>query len=275
MFGISNSIVNAANSGLNNVDVKNVFDEKYSEFFAMTQEEVDAVINKLFYIQPKLKDKIISNINFWYNGYYRDDGSPLYSIFSVSLYISDCYEKYQSNKISEENTSDEWIPKPSKKWAESTTTSIFNNYLNFGFERIFNSFVLNLYRGIPAYFTKMDKNHAPLLQSPTTEGERAKIIFHLLMHGGYLTRDNKDKTKCRIPNEKIKSVLEDQLLNYLGGIPIQLESISDLTLALQKGNFEKFGNIVMKGLFNYSTSYKFDKSKIDGFPLYLYIHLLL
>jgi hypothetical protein len=275
MFGISSSIVNAANSGLNNVDVKNVFDEKYSEFFAMTQEEVDDAINKLFDIQPKLKDLIRSNINFWYNGYYRENGLPLYSIFSVSLYISDCYKSYKNNKISEENTSDEWIPKPSKKWAGSTATSIFNNYLNFGFEGNFNFFILNLYRGIPAYFTKMDEEYVPLLQSPTNEEKRAKIIFHLLMHSGYLTRDNKEKTKSRIPNEEIKSVLEDQLLKYFRGIPIQKESISDLTLALQTGNFVKFGNIVMKDLFNYSTSYKFDKYKKDGFPLELYLHLLL
>jgi hypothetical protein len=275
MFGISSSIVNAANSGLNNVDVKNVFDEKYSEFFAMTQEEVDSVINKLFNIQPKLKDLIRSNINFWYNGYYRDDGLPLYSIFSVSLYISDCYEKYQSNKTSEENSNDEWIPKPSKKWAESAAISIFNNFLNFGFGGNFNSFILNLYRGIPASFEEMEEKYVPLLQSPTTEGKRAKIIFHLLMHGGYLTRDNKEKTKIRIPNEEIKSVLEEQLIDYLGRIPLQKESISDLTLALQTGNFEKLGNIVMKELFNYSASYKFDKSKKDGSPLELYIHLLL
>jgi hypothetical protein len=280
MFGISNSIVNAANSGLNNVDVKNVFDEDYVNYFTMTQEEVDAAINRIFDIQPKLKDKIISSIKFWYNGYYRDDGLPLYSIFSVSLYISDCYKSYKDNKISQENTSDEWIPKPSKKWAGSTATSIFNNYLNFGFKGNFNFFVLNLYRGIPACFKEMDKDYVPLLQSPTDEVERAKIIFHLLMHGGYLTKDNKNKTNknntdYRIPNEEIKSVLENQLLKYLREIPIQLKSISDLTLALQKGNFEKFGNIVMKDLFNYSTSYKFDKYKTDGFPLELYIHLLL
>jgi hypothetical protein len=89
MFGITNCIVNAANSGLNNLVVHNVFRTTYSDYFAMTQAEVNATVEKLFNIRTEHKEKIISNIDRWYNGYYTNGGSNLYSIYSTSLYIND------------------------------------------------------------------------------------------------------------------------------------------------------------------------------------------
>jgi hypothetical protein len=259
---------------LNNLYVKNVFDEDYSEYFAMTKEEVDAAIDKLFDIQPALKNKIRSNIDLWYNGYYFDNSSPLYSICSTNLYISDCYKIYKEKGISREDRSDEWIPKPSRKWVIPKTTSVFSNYMNFGFEPYSNPFVLNLYRGIPAYYLEVKKDYDPLLENPESYMLKAEIILHLLMHGGYLTRNEKKKY-FKIPNYETRSILEDQLLKYLKEIPIEEEVISDLTSALKDEDFEKVGDVVMKDLFNFSTSYKFKKFRNDGLNYEQYIHLLL
>lgn len=94
MFGISNSIVNETNSGLNSLVKHNVFNNEYAEFFTMTKTEVDEAIERLFIIDnEKLKkeahDKIKKMIDYWYNGYYHTNNEQLYSIFSVSLYLAE------------------------------------------------------------------------------------------------------------------------------------------------------------------------------------------
>jgi hypothetical protein len=155
IFGVSNSIANQGNSGFNNVDVHNIFNPKYSKYFAMTQAEVSSTIDRLFKIQPEPRNMMISNIEKWYNGYYQNGTSPLYSIYSAGLYINDCYEEYESRGITPEDKRTDWIPGFRPYWAESTSSTIFSDYLSIGFEKIANNnFLLNIGKGDSVWFPK-------------------------------------------------------------------------------------------------------------------------
>jgi hypothetical protein len=120
MFGISNSIINAPYSGFNNLKVYDVVDGEYSEFFSMTEQEVENIVNFLFpKIHPELKEIIIGNITEWYDGYYGDGSFKFYSTFSVGLYLNECYRIYHKSNISFKDKNDTWIPKPKREWAQS------------------------------------------------------------------------------------------------------------------------------------------------------------
>jgi hypothetical protein len=153
IFGILNSIANEGNFGFNNVDVHNIFNPKYSKYFSMTQAEVNDTIDRIFTIQPESRNKIISNIKTWYNGYYQNGTSQLYSIYSVGLYINECYEENESRGITPEDKRTDWIPEFKPYWSESTNSSIFNDYLNIGLAKIAgNNFLLEIGNGGSAKF---------------------------------------------------------------------------------------------------------------------------
>jgi hypothetical protein len=123
MFGVSSVDFMPSYSGFNNLRVYEVFDYDYAEFFSMSKQEIKHTVDFLFdKVQPRLKDKMISNIDKWYNGYYLERRSPIYSIYSTGLYISDCYQAYMKKKIAPNQTDDEWIPEPTQYWTKSNTT---------------------------------------------------------------------------------------------------------------------------------------------------------
>jgi hypothetical protein len=267
MFGISNCIVNAANSELNNLDVHDVFKTTYSDYFAVTQAEVNATVEKLFNVRTEHKERIISNIDLWYNGYYTNSSSPLYSIYSASLYINDCYEEYKSRGILPEEKDDKWIPKPSAKWTEYRTTSILNSYYNIGFKGDFNYFLSDLYFRSPSYYKGFEQDFVPFLEDPTYLDDRAKMMFHFLLHLGYLTQAEERKDEYfRIPNFEIYFVLAEQIDEYLGSIPQKYEIASEMSWAIIKEKFESFGKELLKGLFLYSRKFLVEGDKSLGIP---------
>jgi hypothetical protein len=275
MVGISNSIINAGNSGFNNVHICNVFNGDDASFFAMTHEEMEDIVDKLFKIKDEPKNKIKENIDFWFNGYYQENGLPLYSIFSSSLYISECYEKYTGRGITPDDTSEEWIPPPSNKWVQKSQIDIFSDYMNFGFEGKHNNFILDLCRDTPAYYPEKDSTLVPLFENPTDLDIRKQVIFHLLMYGGYLTQDSR-RDKCyRIPNREIFSALVEQMNKYLRSLSFDRRCISELGSAMYARDVEKIGDETLKSLYNKFLSYKFDDIKQGNLVIKNHIHFLL
>jgi hypothetical protein len=113
MCGISNSIILSSVPGFNNLKLYYALDSEFTEFFSLSKHEVNETVNFLFNeTQPVVKNKIMSNIDDWYNGYYADNSSPIYSMFSTGLYLNDCFREYIDLQIQPNETSIEWIPKP-------------------------------------------------------------------------------------------------------------------------------------------------------------------
>jgi hypothetical protein len=155
----------------------------------MTQAEVNDTIDRLFKIQKELKNKIISNIDSWYNGYFDKYGSKLYQIYSTTRYLEDCFKEYKKKGISMNETDNKWIPSPMPYSVSSEEDDFCNDCLRKGFSgECYDSF-LSLCRGDSVSFSRLSLVNYPLLksleESPCTGKD---IIFPLLMHCGYLTR---------------------------------------------------------------------------------------
>jgi hypothetical protein len=167
MCGVSNSVIDAPYSGFNNLKVYDALNSQYAKFFSLSKQEVIETVNFLFKdIRSELRNKIISNIDDWYNGYYGSDTSPMYSTFSTGLYLNDCFYQCFKHQIHPQETSEAWIPKPKRYWTKSSITNILNNYLSIGFEGAFNRFLLSLTRNNQAEFNQKEDEYPPMLEDP-------------------------------------------------------------------------------------------------------------
>jgi hypothetical protein len=246
--------------------VYDVLDSRYAEFFSLSKQEVEKTVNFLFgEIRPELRNKIISNVDEWYNGYYGNDTSSMYSLFSTGQYLNDCFYECITRKIHPQETSEAWIPEPQRYWTKSAITNIFNNYLSIGFQGSFTRFLLSLIRNNQAEFEERDEHFPPMLEDPARSNHRDKIIFHLLLHVGYFEVD-KRKDRCfKIPNKELLGVFEEQLDDYLKNILVSDELISNLSRALLDQNYTKLGDEIMKSLHTHSLKDDFDKDDDAAF----------
>jgi hypothetical protein len=275
MFGILNNVVNYNNSDFDNLKINNVYEPKYSEYFGMTQTEVDRVIDKLFPVKQEIKDKIRANINTWYNGYYHKLGSTLYSIYSVSLYISEWFEAYTKQYTESKDSQDYWIPEPEPIWAKFGHLFFVNNYLNFGFGGKHGHFLRDLSMDCPAYYPDCDPEYVPQFENTTDPEESVKILFHSMMHGGYLTQFNGDKKLFRFPSFELKRLLLKKLNPYLESF-IFYDYLEEIFKAVTMYDIEGLGKKFTEGMRHTFISQKYIKSS-HGFPppeVFIYRSLL-
>jgi hypothetical protein len=264
MFGISNMVVNHNNSGFDNLKINNIFEPKYSEYFGMTQTEVDRVIDKLFHVKKEIKDKIKANINTWYNGYYHKQDSILYSIYSVSQYISKCFEAYTKQYTESKDFQDYWVPEPEPFWADFGMLFFFNNYLNFGFEGKHKHFLRDLSFNNPAFYPDCDPEYVPQFENTTDQEEKVKILFHSMVHSGYLTQLNGDKKLFRIPNFELRWLLNRELNYYLLSF-IPYEYIRSIFYSASEEHINGVGDFITESLRSVFLSQKQKKFNY-GFP---------
>jgi hypothetical protein len=264
MFGILNNVVNYNNSDFDNLKIINVYEPKYSEYFGMTQTEVNGVIDRLFPIKKEIKDKIRANINTRYNGYYHKQGSILYSILSTSLYISEWFKAYTKQYTEWKDFQDYWVPEPENFWAKFGHLFYVNNYLNFGFGGKHGHFLRDLSLDCPAYYPDCDPEYVPQFENTTDPEESVKILFHSMMHGGYLTQFNGDKKLFRIPSFELKRLLLEELNPYLESF-IHDDYIGDISSEIKKENIEELGKKITELLRHAFISQKY-KKLYYGFP---------
>jgi hypothetical protein len=142
-----------------------------------------------------------------------------------------------------------------------------DNYCNFGFDGAFNYFLSDLYFPRPSYYQEFEENFVPLLEDPTNLDNRPEIMFHFLLHCGYLTQAKEVKGGFfRIPNSEIYSVLKEQIDEYMGSIPQKDEIVSEMGKAIVTENFESFGKELLKGLSLYTQKFLAEKDKSLGTP---------
>jgi hypothetical protein len=264
MLGILNNVVNYNNLDFDSLKINTVFEPKYSEYFGMTQTEVDKVIDKLFPVKKEIKDKIRVNVNKWYNGYYHKQGSNLYSIFSTNLYISECFEAYTKKYTEAKDFQDYWVPDPKPIWAKFGHLYFVNNYLNFCFGGKHGHFLRDLSLDCPVYYPDCDIEYVPQFENTTDPEESTKILFHSMMHGGYLTQLNGDKKLFRIPSLELKRLLLKKLDPYLEFF-INEKYIGDILYEIGNEDIEELGKKITEFLRHAFISQKYKKLN-HGFP---------
>lgn len=192
-FGVLTGIMRVSKenlfSGLNNPMVNTVLDEKYSEYFGFTEEEVREMA--AYYHRPEAMDEI----RFWYDGY-RFGSTEIYNPWSVTNYFASGGQA-----------------KP--YWANTSDNEIIREILT------------GLTPEIADNLTKImqgEEIHASLdmevVYPRMTDGN--DTIFSFLLLAGYLTPVGKPEeteigtfAALRLPNAEIRRIYNTEILGWI------------------------------------------------------------
>ena len=218
-------------SGLNNVKVHSILNERFTEYFGVLENEVETAL-KDFGLEYDLSD-----VQKWYNGYLFGE-TKVYNPWSIINFLDE--------------------KKLGAYWVNTSENSLIKLYLQKMKKEIFDDFskLLN------------EENISKIINDNVTfgnlEANFEKNFWNLFFHSGYLTLAEKyDVMKkvvsVKIPNKEILEMFSDMFIEvYFKNTGIFL----DMTDALTNGdisNFKKYLKEILlenAGIFDVSGTYK-------------------
>ena len=234
-MGIMTGILRVAKenifSGLNNLRVHTILDNRFTEYFGITESEVEQAL-KDFDLEIELKD-----VQRWYNGYLFGD-IKVYNPWSIINFLND--EKLKSY------------------WVNTSGNELIKLYLKKLKNEIFDDFSKLLNK--KSILRRIDEN----MTFANLEANYEENIWNLFFHSGYLTlaeevQDDEEQVYLKIPNEEIlkmfsKMFIEVYFENY--------NSFYNMVYSLKNGDIETFKKELRKillenvGIFDVSGVYK-------------------
>ena len=214
-------------SGLNNLAVYSVLDERYSSSFGLTKEEVESALNDydLDYKMEEVKE--------WYDGY-RFGNTEIYNPWSILNYISS--QKLEAYWI---NTSSNGMINQVLERAGRTGSNIFQKL-----ETLFQRKTI---------FQRINKS------SDFHDLVNMDEIWQLFLHSGYLTIGEKEQDgmyELRIPNKEVYSFFQESFIQRFLG---DYTTFHSLIRSLEEGNVKELEETLEEILVS-SVSY-FDLKK--------------
>ena len=218
-------------SGLNNIKVHSILNERFTEYFGVLENEVETAL-KDFGLEYDLSD-----VQKWYNGYLFGE-TKVYNPWSIINFLDE--------------------KKLGAYWVNTSENSLIKLYLQKMKKEIFDDFskLLN------------EENISKIINDNVTfgnlEANFEKNFWNLFFHSGYLTLAEKyDAMKkvvsVKIPNKEILEMFSDMFIEvYFKNTGIFL----DMTDALTNGdisNFKKYLKEILlenTGIFDVSGTYK-------------------
>ncbi len=213
-------------SGLNNLQVYNIFEEKFSEYYGLTEEEV---LEGLKYYNLEYE---INDVKNWYDGY-QFGNIEVYNPWSIINFLD--------NK------------KLKPYWQGTAGNETINELLDRGNKELFDD-LEKLFRKEIVY---------KKIRDFTEFTDDINEIWELFLYSGYLTTSGEQKGKeypIRIPNREIMEFFEDRFIDRFTG---NYQKFSDTIRYLRAGNIEKFGEILQNEVIS-SLSY-FDTDKDEKY----------
>jgi len=211
-MGIMTGILRVAKenifSGLNNLRVHTILDNRFTEYFGITESEVEQAL-KDFDLEFELKD-----VQRWYNGYLFGD-IKVYNPWSIINFLND--EKLKPY------------------WVNTSGNELIKLYLKKLKNEIFDDFSKLLNR--EEIYKRINEN----MTFSNLESNYSKNIWNLFFHSGYLTLGKKieDDGMCylKIPNEEILKMFSEMFIeiyfeNY--------NSFYNMVYSLKNGDIETF-----------------------------------
>ncbi|NWO19636.1 AAA family ATPase [Leptotrichia sp. oral taxon 223] len=234
-MGIMTGILRVAKenifSGLNNLRVHTILDNRFTEYFGITESEVKQAL-KDFDLEFELKD-----VQRWYNGYLFGD-IKVYNPWSIINFLND--EKLKPY------------------WVNTSGNELIKLYLKKLKNEIFDDFSKLLNK--KSILRRIDEN----MTFADLEANYEENIWNLFFHSGYLTlaeevQDDEEQVYLKIPNEEIlkmfsKMFIEVYFENY--------NSFYNMVYSLKNGDIETFKKELRKillenvGIFDVSGVYK-------------------
>ena len=186
-MGIMTGILRVAKenifSGLNNLRVHTILDNRFTEYFGITESEVEKAL-KDFNLEFELQD-----VQKWYNGYLFGD-IKVYNPWSIINFLND--EKLKPY------------------WVNTSGNELIKLYLKKLKNEIFDDFSKLLNR--EEIYKRINEN----MTFSNLESNYSKNIWNLFFHSGYLTLAKKieDDGMCylKIPNEEILKMFSEMFI---------------------------------------------------------------
>ena len=211
-MGIMTGILRVAKenifSGLNNLRVHTILDNRFTEYFGITESEVEKVL-KDFNLEFELQD-----VQKWYNGYLFGD-IKVYNPWSIINFLND--EKLKSY------------------WVNTSGNELIKLYLKKLKNEIFDDFSKLLNR--EEIYKRINEN----MTFSNLESNYSKNIWNLFFHSGYLTLGKKieDDGMCylKIPNEEILKMFSEMFIEIYFE---DYEKFLYMSNALREGNISEF-----------------------------------
>ena len=204
-------------SGLNNLQVYNIFEEKFSEYYGLTEEEVMEGL-KYYNLEYEIND-----VKDWYDGY-QFGNTEVYNPWSIINFLD-------NGKL-----------KP--YWQGTAGNETINELLDRGNKELFDD-LEKLFRKETVY---------KKIRDFTEFTADINEIWELFLYSGYLTTSGKQKNKehpLRIPNREIMEFFEDRFIDRFTG---NYQKFSDTIRYLRAGNIEKFREVLQNEVIS-SLSY--------------------
>ncbi len=224
-FGILTGILRIAKeslfSGLNNLVVNTILDEKYSEYFGFTTSEVEKMA-KYYNHKNKIKE-----MKDWYDGYLFGK-LEIYNPWSIINYFNnDCTPKAFWSRTSSNDMILDIIQNSNEELKESLTRLLQQNPVH----AVVNADII-----YPEIRTSEDAIYSFLLMTGYLKIE--KVIN---------TLDDNPICNLLIPNKEIKQVFKKEILDHLSKNMNQ-SIIRNFQLALKTNNTDALQNVLREYL---------------------------
>ncbi len=217
-------------SGLNNLKIHTIIDNRFTEHFGIMENEIKAAL-KDFKLEVELED-----IQKWYNGYLFGN-IKVYNPWSIINFLDE--------------------GKLNPYWVNTSGNDLIKLYLARLKNKIFDDFSKLLNK--ESIFKRIDDN----MTFANLETNYSQNIWNLFFHSGYLTlaepKDYYEMTYLKIPNDEILKMFSQMFIEvYFENYDVFL----NMTYALKTGNIQIFEkelkNILLEnvGIFDVSGTYK-------------------
>ena len=229
-FGIMTGILRIAKegifSGLNNLKVNNIFSEKYSEYYGLTENEVVEAV-KYYGLEYEMED-----VREWYDGYQFGE-TEIYNPWSIINFLDEKKLRPYWIGVSGNKTIYDLLGKADKKVIEDL-------------EKLFMG--KTVYKAINEYMEYVFN---------------ASDIWELFLYSGYLTTDGEKKGELyplRLPNKEIQTFFRKIFIDRFVGNYTQFSNIVE---NLKNGKIEEFAKGLQDEILS-SLSY-FDTEKDEKY----------
>ena len=229
-FGIMTGILRIAKegifSGLNNLKVNNIFSEKYSEYYGLTENEVVESV-KYYGLEYEMED-----VREWYDGYQFGE-TEIYNPWSIINFLDEKKLRPYWIGVSGNKTIYDLLGKADKKVIEDL-------------EKLFVG--KTVYKAINEYMEYVFN---------------ASDIWELFLYSGYLTTDGEKKGELyplRLPNKEIQTFFRKIFIDRFVGNYTQFSNIVE---NLKNGKIEEFAKGLQDEILS-SLSY-FDTEKDEKY----------
>lgn len=238
-FGVLTGIMRVSKenlfSGLNNPMVNTVLDEKYSEYFGFTEEEVREMAS--YYHRPE----VMNEIRFWYDGY-RFGSTEIYNPWSVTNFFASGGQA-----------------KP--YWANTSDNEIIREILT-GLTPEIADDLVKVMQGEPIH-AALDME---VVYPRMTDGN--DTVFSFLLLAGYLTPSGRPEeteigtfASLRLPNAEIRRIYNTEILSW-----IRTQQSGSIISEIEKAVYLSDAKRLQEALRKYMiTSISFYDGAAEGF----------